>query len=283
MKILITGATGFIGKALTDRLLSLGHKVIGVSRTESSLVHSNYQHMSIDLDKSSFDLPDVDTVYHLANASHASKIADAGIEQTKNFLNSFGGRTPKLIYSSTAAVYGEQNNFPIKETAILNPNNSYGKSKAEAEKYINDFCIENKIPLCIARIFNCYGSNQSLDFFIPSLIKRIKSTDINLEIYNGNCTRDFIHLNDVVEALIVLGKIPNSGIYNIGTGIETTVREAANILIEISDKKFSLKEVDNYNLCIIMRSYADISKMLSLGWSPKVLLRDGLKAIYDSS
>ncbi len=277
VKYLVTGGTGFIGSYLVDALLSSDENVTVLTRSP------NYEKQGVkvityDLTKK---LPPLnfDVVFHLAGA-FSEDIYTTNINGTENLLNAIAFSASKFIFLSSAAVYGNVDSIPTLESHIPQPLDDYGKSKLMAEEFIRNFCALCTINPIIVRLFNCYGEGQEDKSFIPAIVSKILS---NKRAFRDilPITRDFIHVSDVVTALILLAQGNNKGTFNLGTGVETSRNEVISNIVNLSGLH-NVKVLDfNDPNELIIRSCANISKIKNIGWTPKVLLKDGLKKFYE--
>lgn len=267
MNILVTGGAGFIGRHLVDRLVSKGHSVAVYDK----LLHSKENVRLIEGDIRDMDdvkraMKDVEAVFHLAAISDSrandDAVYNANFIGSKNVFEAAKAANAKVIFTSSAAVYGETK--LAKEDAECTPINQYGKSKLRAEK----ICPGDAF---VARLFNVYGpgGNSVVNKFCQLIPKYEPVT-----VYgHGNQTRDFIYIDDIVNALL-LG-LELSGVYNVGTGKETSVMELVDIIHDLTKSKPDIKFAPP--LQEIIRSKADITKITATEWYPKVELVDGIE------
>ncbi len=302
MNSVVTGCAGFIGSYLTERLLDLGHRVIGVDcftdyysreikegNIEDSLKNRNFRFIQENI--RDIDLKDVlknvNFVFHQA--------AQAGVRHSwgKNFeiytQNNIlatqklleackDSGIGKFIYASSSSVYGDTNELPMKETSPTRPISPYGVSKLAAENLCYLYWKNYKIPSISLRYFTVYGPRQRPDMAFHKFIKAILN-DKEIEIYgDGNQTRDFTFISDAVEAnILAMNSNANGEIYNIGGGSRTRINNCIRILEEITGKKAGIRYMDGEKGDMV-HTYADTSKAESeLGYKPKVSLRGGLR------
>ena len=269
MKILVTGHNGFIGSHLFKKLEELGHDVTGFSTKEGDICKYD------DVEKF---VKDKDAVFHLAGMS---RMSEAQLSPNKAFESIYSGTEnvakaceyyhAKVIYTSTNQVYGD-GVVPTVENVPLRPVNMYGSYKMMAEMLLSpsDF---------IARLGNVYGPSEKSHSVVNRFIDKIKN-DVTIRIYNNlRLTRDFVYIDDVVDAL-VLG-IDNFGIYNIGSGVETSIGELLDKISKILKKEYKTVNMDRVIYPEVLKVWLDIQKIRMLGWEPKVNLDEGIRRCID--
>lgn len=279
MKILVTGGAGFIGSHLINKLIELGHDVNVLDNLtigDKSRVNEKANFIKgdireeLDIKKS---MNGCEAVFHLAAISNVRES-----NEDENFkINYIGARNvfiiakklgAKIIFTSSAAVYGNAK-IPNKENIECNPISDYGKNKLKAEKF-----LENAF---IVRMFNVYGPNGNS--VINDFCKKTKIGKKITVFGSGMQTRDYIHVDDIVEALII--GLDNEGIYNIANGEEISLLSVIDEIENTSGEKIE-PEFTIPNESEIKRSKADISAIKSLGWEPNVNLKEGIKSIWSS-
>ena len=301
MKFFVTGGAGFIGKYLTTKLFDDGHDVTIFDNFSSSSKNdiTNLLENGVGLvtgDILDYDLllksmSNYDFVIHLAAQTSVSQsIADPKtttdiiVDGTVNVLKSCVKTNVKnLIFSSSAAVYGNSLDDLISEKSQLNPLSSYGASKLVAEYNLQAFSKLFGLNCISLRLFNVYGDGQSTGAgVIRKFLKNI-SEDLPLEIFgDGEQTRDFVHISDVIQAFYcairnIEAKRGES--YNIGSGVATSINELALLLLSSRGKDLQLIHKPTLE-GEIKDSRADISLAENdIGYSPQVSLSDGLASL----
>lgn len=225
--VLVTGHTGFVGKALVRALEKRNYTVLGCSTSTGQNLCSPHWHES---------LPDVDIshVFHVAAATRISKswhepkaFFDSNVCATQHVLDFCLARSVPLTYAS-AYVYGQPLHLPIDEDHPVRPNNPYAHSKYIAEQLCSFYGQYAGLQLKIARLFNIYGEGQSADFVIPHILRQMLDTG-SVQLHS-NTRRDFIHVDDVVEALICLMQGDGAHtIYNVGSGLSYSLSEIVDM------------------------------------------------------
>ncbi|UJG44383.1 MAG: GDP-mannose 4,6-dehydratase [Candidatus Heimdallarchaeum endolithica] len=295
--ILIIGADGFIGSHLFLRLKSLSKNIVRTVYTSGSEKNQVYKVDIRDKEKVKdiFKKKNFNTIYYLAGLINV-------YESLKNpelyyQVNTFGTlnimenirkyqENSKIIFASSALVYGKPMYLPIDETHPLNPITPYSSSKSSAEQIIHGYSKTYGIRAVILRIFNVYGPKQNYNLFIPAFIRRCLESK-QILIGNINVTRDYIFINDLVEAMLKVALYSNNEIeyFNIGSGKEIQLETIVNYILQLSkrDKSFLHKSQDlvRENKNEISRIYADITKAKNkLNWTPKTSLKEGLNITY---
>jgi UDP-glucose 4-epimerase len=295
-KILVTGGAGFIGSHVVDRLIEEEHEVIiidNLSTGKEEFINplATFYYMNIQDKKIEeiFQKEKPTTIIHLAaqidvRISVEKPLFDAEVNVVGsiNLLeNAKKYKIKKFIFSSTGgALYGENVEFPTKENTPPHPISPYGASKLAVEGYIYYYSILHHIDATILRYSNVYGPRQDgtgeagvVAIFVQNL--REKKTPI---IYgNGEQTRDFVYVDDVVEANILSLKGKGFRYYNVATGIETSVNELLRKISKIMNEEINPKYAPP-RMGEISRSVLDIQKIKTeLKWEPKVNLDKGLK------
>ena len=298
MKFLVTGGAGFIGKHLVTKLLHDQHEIT-IFDNFSSSSKNDITHLLedgvglvtgdiLDYDLLLKSMPNYDFVIHLAAQTSVSQsvanpktTADIIVDGTVNVLKSCVKTNVKnIIFSSSAAVYGNSINTLLAENAQHSPLSSYGASKLVAEYNLQTFSKLFGLNSISLRLFNVYGNGQSSEASVIRKFLKNISKDIALEIFgDGTQTRDFVHISDVIEAFYCAIKnieAKRGEVYNIGSGGATSINELASLLI--SSKEKDLQVIHKPALeGEIKDSKADISLAKNdIGYSPQVSLSDGL-------
>ena len=300
MKCLVTGGAGFIGSNLIDKLVSEGHKVIILddfsTGRKSNLSHhkkKNIKIVKVDISKNNkIDkyFKKIDYVFHLAGlADIVPSIESPGKYFKTNVVGTFNviqaaqkAKIKKFVYAASASCYGIPKRFPTKENDKIKPMYPYAFTKWQAEELIMHWFKVYNLPAVSCRFFNAYGLRSRTTgaygaVFGVFIAQKLANKPLTI-VGNGNQTRDFVYVDDLVKALIKIAKNSKAGkIYNIGAGKEIKIKKIAKL---ISDNKIYIPkrpgEPD--------RSLADISKIRrELNWIPKVSIEKGVKKILDNA
>jgi len=276
--VLITGGKGFIGSHLVEALSNNNNVKIYDIKNGKDI--RNFKLLKKELEN-------IDFVFHFAALISVEESIRNPLEYIEtNIIGSYNvlkaaldNGVKKIIFSSSAAVYGDYPKKPKKENMPIIPKSPYAFSKVTVERLMENF-NNNGLSTMSLRFFNVYGPNQKLNSsyasVIPIFIKRtLKNED--LIIYgSGKQTRDFIYVDDVANACILAAE-KGSGIFNIGSGTPTSINELSNLIIELTNSKSKInyqrkREGD------IVHSLADITKAKKyLGFKPKFDIRSGLE------
>ncbi len=285
----VTGATGFLGSHLVDRLAACGVAITVLVRNRSDITVSSAAPVTIlrgDL-TGSLAVADATTVFHLAAVSHVGRALEdprrtfeTNTAGTVNVLEAVrhSPSVEKFVYVSSAHVYGTPCHLPIDEDHPLQAQEPYAASKLAAEAFVSAYGSAYGLPVAVARLFNVYGPRQHLDFVIPSIISQALVTD-RLSLGNLTPTRDFTYVDDVVDALIQLAA-SGEGVYNVGSGIEVSIEMLVTLIARILDKRLtptSRHLRQRPNDVEIDRMWADTRRISALGWHPRIDLNEGLR------
>lgn len=298
MNILITGGAGFIGTNLIKKLLP-NNKIIVFDNFLEQVHGKNTKNLNPNVEYIIGDVCNLrdwekaleknpDVIIHLASETGTgqsmekiSQYVMTNIIGTSNLieiLNSTEHNVKKIILSSSRAVYGESENTETNEK--LKPKSIYGITKLTQESLITTSC---KIPYTILRYQNVYGPGQSLNnpyTGIISIFSTLLQDEKDIEIYdNGKATRDFIFIDDVVNAteLCIKNDKSDNKIYNVGTGIETNILYVTEFLRKNINQNVNINVTDYHRDGDILKAFADITKIQEeLSWEPKTNLEEGL-------
>lgn len=293
-KYLITGGAGFIGSHLTDALKEKGDRVIVVDFSDKYL-NPKVEFFKLDvcdpevLDVFKTEKPDV--VYYLAGPINLRReINDPLFNKSLNILDGFKKildycrefKTKKIIFlSSGGAIYSNAKIVPTPEEDLTQPNSLYGLANLILEKLLDEYYRKYKLNFIILRLSNVYGPRQWESGVVPSFIKNISENKSPTIKGDGTQTRDFVYISDVISALLIAGETKKTGIFNVGSGKETTLNGLFKKIAKILDRKIK----PNYCPATkeeTRRSVLDCTKIKKeLNWKPKVSLDEGLKKTID--
>lgn len=302
MKALVTGAAGFIGSTLAERLLADGWDVTGVDcfidyypralkeqNLETAKANGSYRFVEASLvDVDMVDLLDgVDAVFHQAaqagvRASWGDDFriyTDNNVYATQRLLEACrDSKVQKIVYASSSSVYGDTDDLPMRESSLPRPVSPYGVSKLAAEHLLWLYHKNYGLPTVSLRYFTVYGPRQRPDMAFNRFTAAIAG-DREITLYgDGDQSRDFTFVDDIVQANISAAGADAVGeLFNIGGGSRTTVNEVIETLGEIIGKT---PKVDRQAVQMgdVRHTAADTSRAeQQLGFDPKVTLRQGLE------
>lgn len=297
MNFLITGGAGFLGAALSNRLHRQGHHV----RVLDDLSTGNPESLDPDVHFTRGDindrpklwtlLQDIDVVYHLA--ARVSVPESILFPRDYNEVNVGGtatlmeaardAGTPRVVLASSGAVYGDQEGPLLSENMAPHPHSPYAVSKLSSEWYVRTIGDLSGIETICLRIFNAYGPGQRIPPshppIIPNFIRQSKQDGTLIFHGDGNQTRDYVYVDDAINAMVSAGMAEGLDVpvINVGSGTETSVRELAKLVIEVTGG--DPEEVYNPRISGgVSRMCADISLAREkLDYVPLIPLEKGLQ------
>lgn len=278
-KILITGATGFIGGHVVPAIENAGYEVIGVNSRSGDVADP----------ATWYGYPAADTVIHLAGKSFVpaswsdpSAFVHCNLMGTMEALNYCKKHNAKLVFLSSY-LYGNPLSLPIAETATLAATNPYAFSKKLAEDTCRFYAANFGVDITILRPFNVYGAGQPKDFLIPSIIRQVKNRE-DIHVKDLEPKRDYVYVEDVVSAVLAAVKqVKGFNVFNIGSGESYSVAELITLIQQISGTDLTVYSSGERRRDEIMNTVADITLAhQKLNWLPEWSLKDGLKQIFEA-
>ena len=301
-KILVTGGLGFIGSHIVDELIN-DNKVIIIDDKSSgkieNLKYPNHENLTLieeNLNTANLDeiLNGTDYVFHLAamasvplSVDDPIKCNEVNVNATVKLLNACkNNNIKKIVFSSSSAVYGNNTNMPLKETEPLNPTSPYASSKASCELYLQSFYESYGLNYTVLRYFNVFGPKQDKNSqyaaVIPNFISELLENGQPVIYGDGEQTRDFIFVKDIVKANISACESDYNGIVNVASGKKITINKlyeivketlGSNIDVEYlperkGDIKHSLADVNNMKKINYRVDFKDFEKQLieTINW-----------------
>jgi UDP-glucose 4-epimerase len=297
MRFLITGAAGFLGAPLANSLIDAGHRVIGLDDLStgdpeklSSEVHLVRGDIN-DRPKLWSLLQEVDCVYHLAARvivpesvlypREYNQVNVGGTVTLMEAMRDVGVR--RVVFISSGTIYGNQRIQPLRESCRPNPRSPYAVSKLCAEYYVRTIGDLWGIETVCLRVFNAYGPGQRLPPtnapVIPYCIRQAVDNGTIVVHGNGAQSRDYVYIDDVVNAMVAASAIPdiNRLIINVGSGEETTVNDVVRHVLDITGAKPEIVMNQTHDSGP-SRMCADLALAeKKLAYKPRVSLREGLE------
>jgi UDP-glucose 4-epimerase len=295
MKYVVTGGAGFIGSHIIEYLVERGDSVLVLDNfhtgKENNLkkVINEIELIILDIrdyEKLNNIIKNVDGIFHQAALASVQESFlkkdeywDVNVKGTENIFRIAQKSNLKVVYASSSSVYGNPISLPIKESDPKNPFNPYAETKLTDDKIATKLAKEGLKAIGL-RYFNVFGERQSKEYagvvklFLEKIQKKI-APKINGD---GSQTRDFVFVKDVVKANIMsMESDINHTFFNVGTGINISVLELANVMIKASD--FDLKPIHGPALeGDVSATLADITHIKkSLNWKPTISIEEWLK------
>ncbi len=294
--VLVTGGAGFIGSHLVDALtgefnvividdLSTG-RVENLKNSKDKIVFNKKSILDKDIKSL---LKDVEIIFHQAAQAQVRKSVEDPFYDLdvngKGILNIVenAGDLERFIYASSGgAVYGEPEYNPVDISHKTNPISPYGVTKLLGEKYLNYYSHNYGLKVTSLRYANVYGARQ--DPFgeagvISIFIERAIRGEPLIIFGDGDQTRDYVHVSDVVAAnLLALNK---EGMFNVGTGLETSVNRLVEVLSEVAGKRLEAVHTEERKGEVRRIALAIENTLKELKWSPKITLREGIERTFD--
>ncbi len=301
-RILITGGAGFIGSHLLDFCLNAGHQVLvydnfSVGNRSFLQDHPLLEVVEGDiLDPKSLESTiarfNPDVVFHLA-AIHFIPACEKdpamalriNVEGTQNILQACRNRNNRVVFTSTGAIYDPAITSVLSEDSNIETKDIYGLTKHTAERLIQYHLAKGFGSVVIARLFNAAGRRETNPHLLPAIMEQISRGDKNVELGNLYPRRDYVHVEDIAEALYSLRNInalETPGVFNIGSGKEYSVQELVDICADTIGEPINIVQVSSR-----MRKVDRPSQLAGLaaimeatGWAPKRTLKQAVGEIW---
>ena len=302
-RVLVTGASGFIGSHLTKRLVAEGAEVHAVTPAVSSVYPerlldvrtSIVLHEANITDRSAMDAlakhakPSI--VFHLAAYTHVGKswqrvdeCVQTNVQGTVNLLQALDSiGYDRFVNTGTSEIYGDID-VPFREDANVNPNSPYSVSKYAAERFCRMFRQGHGWPIVLVRPFNAYGPAQSPDRIIPETIVRALRKQ-ELKTTSGKQTREFNYVDDLVDGFVLAATVPGveGELINLGGGEEIAIRDVVTAVLDVMGNPITAQiGALPDRPTEIWRMFCDSTKARELlGWKPRHTLREGLESTIE--
>jgi UDP-glucose 4-epimerase len=309
-KVMVTGGLGFIGSNVARRLVALGAQVVVVDCLQANTggnpvnlkgVEDKLEILRLDLRRCDAEpgvFNGLDTIFNLAgHVSHIDSMTDPLADMGANvhaqivLLEACRQYAPRvrIVFGSTRQIYGRPVHFPVDEHHPLNPVDVNGINKMSAEAYHRLYATVYGLPTVCLRLTNTYGPGMrvkdSRQTFLGIWLRHIVE-DSAFEVWGGQQLRDFVYVDDVVDAFLLAGYCANmpGRIFNIGGGPAISLLELARLLVETADAgRYEIREFPPERLLIDIGDYfADDRAFRALtGWKPSITLDQGLQRTVD--
>ena len=301
MRVVVTGAAGFIGSHLSDRLLADGHEVVGTDSFSDYYERARKQrNLESALENPRFALEELDlvdadlrkvlrgagVVFHLAGQAgvrpswgdHFDRYVHDNIVATQRLLETLrGSDVQRLVFASSSSVYGDAEMFPTRETSLPRPVSPYGMTKLAAEHLAFVYMRNFNVPATSLRYFTVYGPRQRPDMAFFRFMEALVG-DEEIEVFgDGEQTREFTYVADAVDGTVKAASADVVGqVVNLGGGSRVTVNRVLNTLEEISGIKARRRFLPAAPGDPRHTGASINVARERLGWEPRVSLRDGL-------
>ena len=305
-RILVTGGAGFIGSTLVQKLVKSENEVLVLDNLSSGYEYNLVRDKSVKFyngdvrDESIVAklVEESDIIFHLAEfipntekygSGHVVKFSvdnplvefDVSCRGTLVVLEKAREFSKRLIFVSTAAVYGESNAICLKENHATLPISPYGASKLCAETYVQLYQRIHDLPTTILRFFNVYGPKQR-KYVMYDILRKLAINPHELQVLGtGYEERDFIYVDDVIDALLMVAENEDTigQIFNVGFGETTSLRDLVKIMLEILALNPKIVFTNSSWKGNVRRLCADITKIRELGFKPKYQLLAGIESL----
>jgi UDP-glucose 4-epimerase len=295
MKILITGGAGFIGSHIVEHYQGIAEEIRVLDNLRTGYLHNleGFDHEWIpgsvtDREAVRRAVRGVDCIFHLAalvsvpeSMAKPGECVDINVQGLLNVLEEAAeAGVRKLVFASSAAVYGDNPSVPKLETMLPEPKSPYAITKLDGEYYLEMFQREGRLETAALRFFNVFGPRQdpagAYAAAVPIFIeKALKNQDISV-FGDGEQTRDFIYVKDIVGALVFAAETQGvSGVFNAGYGAQITINQLGESLIRAAGSTSRLLHMEE-RPGDVKHSRACADRLIAAGWQPQHSLDDGL-------
>ncbi len=278
-RAIVTGDTGFLGSHLTARLERDGTEIVGFSLSRGQ-----------DILTGGLPLSGVERVFHLAGRTFVPDAwADpeafyrANAVGTMRVLEQCRQAGIPVTFISTY-VYGRPDRLPVSEDAPPRPNNPYTFSKLAAEEACRFYAAHLSTSVAVLRVFNVYGPGQRPDFIIPKIARQVMDPAVPvIEVADLSPRRDYVHVDDVIEALLASGSLPSGQPFNVGSGMSHSVEDVIKACLNASGIDKPYQSRNEFRPGEIADVIADVSALKQQsGWRPRISLADGIASVVAS-
>ena len=305
MKVAVTGAAGFIGSHLVDRLLGDGHEVVGIDSfsdyySREAKVRNltagranprfTFEELDLATDDVRRSLEGAEVVYHLAGRpgvraamTQFDQYLQENVVATQRLLEALKGQPLRcLVYAGSSSVYGNAEIFPTAEDALPAPLSPYGVTKLAGEHLSYVYWKNFQVPAVRVRYFSVYGPRMRPDLMIVRAMGALRAGETFEVFGDGEQTRELTYVSDAVEGTILAGERGSPGdLYNLGGGSSVTVNHVLDLLSEITGRELKRRYVGR-QAGDHMRAGASIERARAeLGWNPSTDLRQGLTSQWN--
>ena len=294
MKYVVTGAAGFIGSLLAEALVARGDDVVGIDSFtdyyDPRLKEQNAERLDVlrlDLATDELDFNDFDGVFHLAGQPGVRSFGNVfplyierNVLASQRVFEAAARDSVRVVFASSSSVYGDAERYPTPEDTPPAPVSPYGITKLTCEHLARAYARSFELDAVVLRYFNAFGPRQRPDMAFTKVARALAAGEPFDLFGDGNQSRGWTYVDDVVDATI-LAMGSGTGTYNVGGGVEASLREAIGILEGLAGRTLEIREhsaVPGDQ----RRTNADTRRIRTeLGWEPRVSLEDGLRAQWE--
>jgi UDP-glucuronate 4-epimerase len=291
---LVTGAAGFIGSHLAEALIARGDDVVGIDSFtdyyDPALKEQNAAGLDVrrvDLAQDDLDFSGFDGVFHLAGQPGVRSFGDVfalyverNVLASQRVFEAAARDGVRVVFASSSSVYGEAERYPTPEDTPPAPVSPYGITKLTCEHLARAYARSFGLDAVVLRYFNAFGPRQRPDMAFTKIARALIGREAFELFGDGQQSRGWTYVDDVVTATM-LAMDGGSGTYNVGGGVEASLREAMTIFERLAGQALAISEhpaVPGDQ----RRTNADTTRIRAdLGWEPKVSLEDGLRAQWE--
>jgi nucleoside-diphosphate-sugar epimerase len=296
VRYVVTGAAGFIGSHLVETLVARGHDVVCVDSFtdyyDVALKEENARGLDVrrlDLAEEELDLADVDGVFHLAGQPGVRSFGDVfdvyvrqNLVASRRVFEQAASAGVRTVFASSSSIYGDAERYPTPEDTEPRPISPYGITKLGCEQLAYAYARGFGLDVVTLRYFTVYGPRQRPDMAFARVVDAL-ARGFPFELYgDGSQSRAFTYVADAVQATVdAMERAPTGAIYNVGGGVEATMREAIEALERISGRSLELVERPAAK-GDVRRTAPDTTRIeRELGWRATTPLDDGLSAQWE--
>lgn len=300
MKILVTGGAGFIGSHLVEHFQGKATEIrvldnlrSGYSRNLQGLEHTFIHGSVTDPETVAKAVSGVDYIFHLAalvsvpqSIEQPLETVDINVTGHLNILEAASSSgVKKLVFASSAAIYGDNPTVPKTEDMLPDPKSPYAITKLDGEYYLNLYQQLGKLNTCALRFFNVFGPRQdpkgAYAAAVPIFIQKALANEPITIFGDGGQTRDFIYVKDIVSALVFASENPLTGSYNAGYGAQMSINDLAKHIVSLTGSTSEIHHLPD-RPGDVKHSRASVEKLFSAGWKPSSNLPGALKSTVAS-
>jgi nucleoside-diphosphate-sugar epimerase len=289
MTVLLTGASGFLGRRVAELLAGGGYEVVSIGRSATAPLVPKATHIVADLtdaaqvDRAARTAGEVDSILHLAALVPRNTAEDqaattfaANLMGSVHLFSAFGRPGQANVFASTAEVYGlPKGHEPIREDTLPRPLSWYGASKAAAEIYCRTLERHEEMRIAILRFTVFYGAGDMIQRAIPNFVESAVRSE-PIRIFGGEELRDYLHVDAAAQAVVAAWDRRLSGTYNVGSGVGISVRDAADAVRRLAGGSSALEQHPRQKPAADI--VLDVTRFReATGFSPARVFPDGLE------